>query len=100
MVEIGTMHIDNAIGGIIDVMLQDISTFSVSSNALHSNSITTELASIKNKVQNPLVGLISQPNWLWEPWEILLQGLDENFTRKQVLAQYCLISMNWVDDFI
>ena len=74
------MYTDNTIAGTIDMMLEDSSAFSVTSSALHGNSMTTELASIKSRVQNPLAGPISQLDLLWELREILLRGLDESFT--------------------
>ena len=80
--------------------LEDTGAFSVFSTTLHGNSITTELASIERRVQNPPVGPISQADLLWDLWETLLRGLDQNFIRKRILVQYCLLPTNQVDDFI
>ena len=49
MAKIGTMQIDNAVCGTINVMLEDIGAFSVSSSALYSNSITAELATMERR---------------------------------------------------
>ena len=69
MAVIGTMHTNNVVGGTIDMTLEDTSAFNVSSTILHGNSITAKFASIKRRVQNPPMGLISQANLL----RILLQ---------------------------
>ena len=70
MVEIETMHIEDALYDNIDVKPQDTNVFNVSSSNLYYNSISAKLASIKNRIQNPLVEPTSQIELLWKLWEI------------------------------
>ena len=82
MAKTRTMYTDNVVGGTINMTFEDIGAFRVFSTALYGNSIIAELASIERRVQNPPVGPISQADLLWDLREILLRGLDQNFTRK------------------